>query len=41
MASGDTIETIEVIDSNMALNMNNSKEMSTYRETGDVELEGN
>lgn len=40
MASGDMLETIEV-DTNMA-NMNNSKELATYREIGDVaEIEGN
>lgn len=41
MASGDMLETIEV-DTNMAMNMNNSKEFATYREIGDTaELEGN
>lgn len=40
MASGDMLETIEV-DTNMAMNMNNSKEVATYREIGDsAELEG-
>ncbi|XP_060536090.1 phosphatidylinositol 4-phosphate 5-kinase type-1 alpha-like isoform X3 [Cylas formicarius] len=36
MASGDTLETIEVIGSNLALNMNNSKDPTTggYYETG-------
>ncbi|XP_023309841.1 phosphatidylinositol 4-phosphate 5-kinase type-1 alpha isoform X10 [Anoplophora glabripennis] len=34
MASGDVIETIE-LDSNLALNMNNSKEISGYHETGE------
>lgn len=35
------LETIEV-DTNMAMNMNNSKEIATYREIGDaVEMEGN
>lgn len=35
------LETIEV-DTNMAMNMNNSKEFATYREIGDAgELEGN
>lgn len=39
MASGD-METIEV-DTNMAMNMNNSKEIATYREIGDTaEIEG-
>lgn len=41
MASGDMLETIEV-DTNMAMNMNNSKEFATYREIGDTaEIEGN
>lgn len=41
MASGDMLETIEV-DTNMAMNMNNSKELPTYREIGDTsEMEGN
>lgn len=40
MASGDMLETIEV-DTNMPMNMNNSKEIATYREIGDAgEIEG-
>lgn len=35
MASGDVIETIELVDSNLALNMNNSKEISGFHETGE------
>ena len=34
MASGDTIETIEVLSSNLALDMNNSKEPPGIYETG-------
>ncbi|KAJ8926128.1 hypothetical protein NQ315_009985 [Exocentrus adspersus] len=35
MASGDVIETIEVIEPNLTLNMNNSKEISGYHEAGE------
>lgn len=34
MASGDTIEAIEVVDSSINLNMNNSKDTNSYIDTG-------
>ncbi|CAG9821009.1 unnamed protein product [Phaedon cochleariae] len=37
MASGDTIETIQTADSNLATNMNHSKEISAYHESRDTE----
>lgn len=41
MATGDTIETIEIIDPNSVISMNNSKDITAFKETGDaVETEG-
>ncbi|XP_074042502.1 phosphatidylinositol 4-phosphate 5-kinase 59B isoform X16 [Leptinotarsa decemlineata] len=37
MASGDTIETIPTVDTKLMTNMNNSKEISSYRESADTE----
>lgn len=42
MASGDNIESIEVLSSNLALNMNNSKEPpGIYEPGGSGEADGN
>nr|CAH7765756.1 unnamed protein product [Callosobruchus chinensis] len=36
MASGDTLETIEIIDSSLTLNMHNSKENPASKQIGDL-----